>query len=97
MFSNICIIIYNSFVIDVMFKVIFGVGSVMVGVRLSVMCVIGGGFMNILILILVNMFVIFVIVVMVMGFVGEKNFIKKDYFLIYIFFYLKSIDILDSF
>lgn len=97
MFSNICIIIYNSFVIDVMFKVIFGVGSVMVGVRLSVMRVIGGGFMNILILILVNMFVIFVIVVMVMEFVGEKNFIKKDYFLIYIFFYLKSIDILDSF
>lgn len=43
------------------------------------------------------MFVIFVIVVMVMEFVGEKNFIKKDYFLIYIFFYLKSIDILDSF
>lgn len=37
------------------------------------------------------MFVIFVIVVMVMEFVGEENFIKKDYFLIYIFFFIKNV------
>lgn len=34
------------------------------------------------------MFVIFVIVVMVMEFVGEENFIKEDYFLIYMVFFL---------
>lgn len=67
-------------------KVTSGAGSVMAGVRLSVRRAIGGGSTNTLILTQVNMSVTPVIVVMVTVSVGEKNFIKKDYFLIHIFF-----------
>lgn len=96
MFSNTCIIIHNSPVIDVTPKVTSGAGSVMAGVRLSVMRATGGGSTNTLTLTPANMSVTHVIVAMVTESVGEKNFIKKDYFLIHIFFYLKSIDISDS-
>lgn len=70
-------------------KVTSGAGSVMAGVRLSVRRATGGGSTNTLILTQVNMSVTPVIVVMVTESVGEENFIKKDYFLIHIFFLLK--------
>lgn len=90
MFSNTCIIIHNSPVIDVTPKVTSGAGSVMAGVRLSVRRATGGGSTNTLILTQVNMSVTPVIVVMVTESVGEENFIKKDYFLIHIFFFIKN-------
>lgn len=86
MFSNTCIIIHNSPVIDVTPKVTSGAGSVMAGVRLSVMRATGGGSTNTLTLTQVNMSVTPVIVVMVTESVGEENqeglFFNPYFFLI---------------